>query len=138
MDHLATELILVPVRYPLEAAGVRTLDRAIELAEQVGSAHIYILYVNLIHKDERVKRADLRRAVEQTVGPIENASYHVRDAFLLEETILSESINQNVDYIVIGRERGSRWLRAFTARLTADVDLETFLRTRTDAELVVV
>jgi len=33
--------VLVPIRYPLERQGVRTLERAIELAERLEDAHLW-------------------------------------------------------------------------------------------------
>lgn len=129
--------ILVPIRYPLKAANTRTLQRAIELAGEIGPAHLYVLHVNLIHRGEHVSRADLARAVQAEVGSLENASYHVRDAFLLEEAILYEVVQQNVDYVVVGKSLRSKWRRLLTAHLDTTVDLERFLRTHLEAELIV-
>lgn len=135
---MSERTVVVPVRYPLEAASVRTLRRAIETAEDHERAHLYVLHVNLLHSGRHVSRRDLARAVEREVGPLENASYHVRDAFLLEEAILYEAVQQNADYVVVGRDRKASWRRILSERLGLRVDVEAFLAAHLDAKLVVV
>ena len=129
---------LVPIRYPLQESSVRTLKRAIELAEGYENAHLYILYVNLLHKGEHVEREELVRAVEREFGSLPNASYHVRNAFLLEESILYEAIQQDVDYVVIGKDTTARWRQILSDRLDIDTDLEVFLQRHLSTKLVVV
>lgn len=136
--RVAKTIVLVPVRYPLKAPNVATLRRAADLAAQCDEIHLYILHVNLLYNDEDVSRMDLQRAIEQAVGPLPNASYHVRDAFLLEEAILNEACYQNADYVVIGRSLRSRWHQLLATRLGMTVDLETFLKQHLDGNLVVV
>jgi hypothetical protein len=94
--------------------------------------------VNLLHKGEHAEREDLVRAVEQEFGSVTSASYHVRDAFLLEETILYEAIQQDVDYVVIGKDTTARWRQILSDRLDIDTDLEVFLQRHLNTKLVVV
>lgn len=131
-------VILVPISYPLNSSSLRTLQRATELARSVNGPHLYILHVNLLHKDENVRRDALRREVEEEVGPLDNTSYHIRDAFLLEEAILYEAVQQNADYVIIGKDTRARWRQVLTTRLDMDVDLQAFLQRHLNAELIVV
>lgn len=135
MDEI---LFLVPLRYPLEEPGVRTLRQALELAAEHENAQLYILHVNLIHKNEHVERDALVRAVEREFGSLEHASYHVRNAFLLEEAILYEAVQQEADYVVIGADTRARWRQILAHRLDMDIDLEAFLQRHLTATLVVV
>ena len=129
---------LVPVRWPLGERSVATLRRAVELAADHEDAHLSVLHVNLLYGDERVGRADLAAAVERELGPLSNATCHVRNAFLLEEAILYEAVQQDADYVVIGRDTRAKWRQILTDRLDIDIDLEAFLREHLQAELVVV
>lgn len=83
-------------------------------------------------------RLELARAVESAIGPHENASYHVRNAFLLEEAILYEAAQQDADYVIVGRDTKARWRRVLADRLDLDIDLDRFLREHLGAKLVVV
>lgn len=139
LSHAMDETgFLVPIRYPLEAQSVRTLKRAIELAADHADAHLYILHVNLLYQDEHVERGDLVREVEREFGTLANATYHVRNAFLLEEAILYEAVQQDAAYVVIGTDTKARWRQILTDRLDLDVDLETFLQHHLNAKLVIV
>jgi len=131
-------LILVAVSYPLKEQSVRTLQRAIELADDQGDAALAILHVNIIYKNEHVTQEDLARAVEREVGPVANATYDVRDAFLLEEAVLYEAVQQKADSVVIGKDTRAWWRRILSHRLGIDVDLEVFLQNHLNATLVVV
>lgn len=131
-------LFMVPLRYPLHERGIGTLRRALELAGEHENAHLYVLHVNLIHEDEHVERRDLARAIEREFGSLDNATYHVRSAFLLEEAILYEAVQQDADYVVIGRDTRARWRQILTDRLDLDTDLETFLQRHLGAKLIVV
>lgn len=130
--------VLVPVRHPLSDAGVQTITRAVELADEFDDAALYILYVNLLQKNERVTPRDLKAAVEQELGPLANASYNVANAFLLEEAILNEAAQEDADYVVIGHSLRGRLRNLIADRLDLGVDLEGVLREHLDAELIVV
>lgn len=130
--------ILVPVRYPLKEQNVRTIKKAIEIAEQQGDAELSILHINIIHKNEHVTEDDLIRAVEREFGRLANTTYDVSNAFLLEEAILYEAVQQKAEYVVIGKDRRARWRRILSYVLGTDVDLEGFLREHLNADLVVV
>lgn len=130
--------LLVPIRVPLKEPGKRTVTHAVDRAAELGGAHLYILHVNLLYRDESVTRPELARHVEETTGPLPDASYHTRETFFLEEAILDEASHLEPDYVVIGRSRRRRWRRLLANRLGTSVDLESFLRRHLDAELVVV
>ncbi|WP_228546265.1 hypothetical protein [Halegenticoccus tardaugens] len=94
--------------------------------------------MNLLHKGEHVERKDLVRAVEREFGSLPNVSYHARNAFLLEEAILYEAIQQDVDYVIIGKDTKARWRQILSDRLDIDTDLEAFLQRHLNTKLVVV
>lgn len=130
--------ILVAIRYPLKEQSIRTLQRAIELAEDQGNANLSILHINALHHNEHVTKQALANAVEREFGSLANATYHVRDAFLLEEAILYESIQQKAKYVVIEEDTRGKWRQILTHRLQIDVDVEAFLREQLNAHLIVV
>jgi nucleotide-binding universal stress UspA family protein len=127
-------LVVVPVRYPLSRHSRATLERAIEVAEE-HDADLTVLHVNLYQNDEKVTRAELKRAVESAFGRLDRARYVVRPGFLIEETILDEVAAENADYVVIGRKQASRW-RRMVRRLIDDPDIEGFLRSELDCEVI--
>jgi K+-sensing histidine kinase KdpD len=129
-------LVVVPVRYPLSEHSRATLQSAADLAGRE-AADLTVLHVNLYQNDRRVSRTELKRAVERELGPIDRARYVVRNGFLVEETILEEVAAERADYVVIGRKQASRWRRAIR-RLIDDPDIEGYLRTRLDCEVVTV
>lgn len=131
-------VILVPVRYPLKEPNMKTIKKAIEIAEKQDEADLSIFHINVIHEHETVTRDDLVRAVERKFGPLANATYEVSNAFLVEEAILYEAVQQNADYVVIGKDRRARWRRMLSYLLGIDVNLEKFLRKHLNATLVVV
>lgn len=135
---MSETIILVPVRYPLQEENVRTIKKAIEIAEQQGDAELSILHINVIHENEKVTRDDLVRAVKRKFGRLANATYEVRNSFLLEETILYEAVQQKADYVVIGKDRRARWRQILSFVLGTDVHLERFLEEHLNANLVVV
>lgn len=130
--------ILVAIRYPLEAESVKTLQRAIELADEQDPAELSILHINALHRKEDVTKQALIHAVEEELGPLENATYNVINAFLIEEAILQEAIQQEAAYVVIGADTRGRWRQILTHRLNIDVDIESFLEHHLNAQLVVV
>lgn len=130
--------ILVPICYPLKGSSVRTLERAIEIADVRDDAVLSIFHVNTIHESKQVSQEDLARDVEREIGPLANATYDVRDAFLVEEAILYEAIQQKADSVVIGKDTRVRWRRILSHRLGIDADIEKFLRHNFSGNLVVV
>lgn len=130
--------LLVPINYPLEKSPKQTVQAAIDLADRLGDAHLYFLHVNLVHAGKPVKKRRFVDALTNEFGPLEDASYHIREASFLEEAILNEAIQEDVEYVIIGRDRKSRWRQRLADYLNSDVNLETYLATHLDAELVVV
>lgn len=130
--------LLVPLSYPLKDHGKRTVRHAIELADRLENAHLYFLHVNLAYKGKTVKKRHLVDAVTREFGTLPNASYHVREAFLLEEAIINEATQQDVSHVIIGKDRKARWRQILAERLDIDVDLAAHLGQHLSAEVVVV
>jgi len=131
-----SEVVVVPVRYPLSDHSKRTLRRAIEIAGE-REASLTVLHIDLYQQGKNVTRTDLKRAVERTFGHLENARYVVRDGFLVEESILEEAASEGADVVVIGHKQHGRWRRMLNA-LFDDPDVERYLRDRLDVEIVTV
>lgn len=127
-------LVVAPVRYPLGARSRDTLETAIEVARDREAA-MTILHVNLYQNGRTVTRTELKDAVERVFGPLENARYVVRTGFLVEESILEEVAAENADIVVIGHKQASRW-RRILRRFTDDPDIDTYLRTHLDCEVI--
>ncbi|WP_128475832.1 universal stress protein [Halorussus pelagicus] len=128
--------VVVPVRYPLTDHSKRTLAEALRVAEECDAA-LTVLHVNLYHHGREVSRAELKRVVENEFGRVANVQYVVREGFLVEETILEEVAAEEADAVIIGHKQASRWRRMFR-KLTADPDIEGFLREKLDAEVLTV
>ena len=128
--------IVVPVRYPLTAHSRRTLGEAIRVTEE-RDASLTVLHVNLYHRGRDVSRAQLKRAVESKLGRTPRTRYVVREGFLVEETILEEVAAEGADVVVLGHKQMSRW-RRMLRKLTADPDIESYLRRKIDAEIITV
>lgn len=127
---------VVPVRYPLSRRSKRTLERAIEVADE-HDAELTILHVNLYQDGHGIARADLKRAVEREFGHVPRARYVVRNGFLVEETILDEIAAEEADIVVIGHRQAGRWRRALR-RLMNNPDVESFLKERLDCTVITV
>ncbi|SDR41367.1 universal stress protein [Natronobacterium texcoconense] len=129
-------LVVVPVRYPLTKRSRRTLERAIEVAQERDAA-LTVLHVDLYQNGKKVTRIDLKTAVERSFGPIENTRYVVRTGFLVEESILDEVAAEDADVVVIGNQSASRLRRVFR-RFTSNPDIDRFLREHLDCEVITV
>jgi nucleotide-binding universal stress UspA family protein len=129
-------LVVVPVRYPLSEHSKATLQRAIDLAEEEG-ADLTVFHVNLYQNSRRVKRAELKRAVESAFGRLPNTRYAIRSGFLVEETILDEVAAEGADFVVIGRKQAGRWRRMLRS-IVDEPDVEGFLREKLDCRVLTV
>lgn len=128
--------VIVPVRYPLSSRSKRTVERAIEVADD-DDADLTVLHVNLYQNGHPITRAELKRAVEREFGRLQRVRYVVRSGFLVEETILDEIAAEDADVVVIGHRQASRWKRLI-GRLTRDPDIETFLKNRLECTVITV
>ncbi|WP_424004303.1 universal stress protein [Haloarcula salina] len=128
--------VVVPVRYPLSENSRATLGNAIQIAE-AEDADLTVLHVNLYQNSHRVRRTELKRAVEEEFGHLPRTRYVVRSGMLIEETILDEVAAQEADIVVIGSKQVSRW-RDMIRRLVSDPDVEEYLREELDCEIVTV
>ncbi|MWV41173.1 MULTISPECIES: universal stress protein [Natrialba] len=129
-------LVVVPVRYPLTKHSRRTLERAIEVARERDAA-LTVVHVDLYQSGRKVTRIDLKNAVERTFGPLENVRYVVRTGFLVEESILDEVAAEGADAVVIGGQQASRLRRIFR-RFTDNPNIDRYLRTHLDCEVITV
>ena len=126
--------IVVPVRFPLVNASRGTLTFARELAE-ARDADLTVLHINVYHHNRHVTREELKHEVETHVGTIPDARYVVRSGFLVEECILEEAAAEDADVVVIGRRVSSR-MRWALDRLRSNPQVDTYLRTHLDCEVV--
>jgi nucleotide-binding universal stress UspA family protein len=126
--------VVVPVRHPLSEHSERTLRSAIEVANE-RDAELTVLHVNPLQSGRKVSRTDLKQAVEQSVGVLEDARYLVRRGFLVEETILEEVVAEGADVVVIGHKQASRWRRMIDSLLD-DPDVESYLKQNLDVSVV--
>ena len=129
-------LVVVPVRYPLTNHSRRTLEQAIEVADERDAA-LTILHINLYQNGKSVTRTDLKAAVERTFGRLENVRYVVRTGFLVEESILDEVAAEEADIVVIGTRQAGRWRRVLR-RFSDNPDINRYLRTHLDCEVITV
>ncbi|MFC7167664.1 universal stress protein [Halospeciosus flavus] len=128
--------VVVPVRYPLTEHSKRTLQSAVELANE-RDAELTVLHVDLYQNDRHVTRTALKHAAERAFGPIENARYVVRRSFLVEQAILDEAAAEHADVVVIGTKQLSRWRRVLRS-LLGEPDVESYLEEHLNCELVTV
>ena len=126
--------VVVPVRYPLTEHSRATLRTAIDIANQRDAA-LTVLHVNLYQNGNGVTRRQLKEAVRDAFGSLENTRYSVRQGLLVEETILEEVAAEDADVVVIGQKQASRW-RRMVRRLLDDPDIERFLDDELDCEVV--
>lgn len=129
-------LIVVPVRYPLSEHSAATLREAIEISED-RNAELSILHVDLYQNSRNVTRTDLKQAVEDEFGELDNARYVIRRGFLLEETILEEIVGEQADLVVIGSRQAGRWQRMLR-KLRSDPDIGNFLKGELDCTVMTV
>jgi len=128
--------VVVPVRYPPNEHSIGTLREAVRIARE-RDADLTILHVDLYHDSRNVSRRQLKRAVADHVGDLENVRYVVRQGLLVEETILEEIAAEEADVVVIGKAQAGRW-RRMIRRLLDDPDIEHFLQEELDTEVVTV
>jgi nucleotide-binding universal stress UspA family protein len=128
--------VVVPVRYPLTEHSRATLAEAIDIARE-RDADLTVLHVNLYQNGTATSRRELKTAVEDSFGKLPNARYVVRKGLLVEETILEEIAAEGADVVVIGKKQASRW-RRMIRRLVDDPDIEQFLQTELDCDVVTV
>ena len=128
--------VVVPVRYPLSDHSKKTLSEAVSIADE-RNAELTILHVNLYQNGKKVRRSDLKRAVERAFGELSNARYAVRTGFLVEESILEEVAAEDADVVVIGHKQVGRW-RRMLRRIVGEPDIETYLNQRLSCEIVTV
>jgi nucleotide-binding universal stress UspA family protein len=129
--------VLIPVRYPLTPVNERAIRRGLDLVAGHDDPELMIFHLNEIQTDRRIGREKLRNAVESVFDGIE-ASYIVRDGFLVEEAVLEEAIRLEVDLIVLSGERQRRWRRILESVLDIDANPECFIRDKTGIEVEVV
>jgi nucleotide-binding universal stress UspA family protein len=128
--------VVVPVRYPLTEHSRATLAQAIDIAAERDAA-LTVLHVNLYQSGHRTTRRELKEAVKAEFGKLSNTRYVVRGGLLVEETILEEVAAEEADVVVIGKKQAGRW-RQMIRRLVDDPDVEQYLQTELDCDVVTV
>ncbi|MFW6448912.1 MAG: universal stress protein [Halobacteriota archaeon] len=128
--------VLVPVRYPLSPHSKRTLEKAIDEAED-REAELVVLHVSLYHHGDEVTRRELKAAVEGEFGRLPNARFLIDRAFIVEDQILEEIVAEDADVVVLGHKQLGRWRRAIN-RLVDDPDVAEYLQDKVDVEFVIV
>lgn len=128
--------VLVPVRYPPTGRSLRTLERAVAVAEE-RDADLTVLHVDLYQAPGTVSRIELRRAVVDTLGTLPRARYVVRKGFLVEEAIREEAASEGADVVVIGGRRTGR-LHRLLRRALDGPRVDQLLADSLDCEVVTV
>lgn len=128
--------VLVPIRYPLAEMSKKTLQRAVEEAEERGDL-LVVMHVNLYYDKRSVTSKDLRRAVRNALGGLPEGEYIVKEGLLVEETILEEAVKRRVDLVVIGRDQRPKW-KQMMDRLLSRPDVEDYLGDQWEGEVEVV
>jgi nucleotide-binding universal stress UspA family protein len=128
--------VVVPVRYPLSRHSRATLSEGIDIADAEDAA-LTVLHIDLYQNGGRVTRSMLKDAVESEFGALSDTRYSVRRGLLVEESILEEIAIQGADVVVIGKKQVSRW-RSMVRRLVDDPDIEQYLRSELDCQVVTV
>lgn len=100
-------------------------------------ATLTVLHVNLYQNGKNVTRMELKKGIEAAFGPLENVRCVVRPGFLVEESILEEVAAEAADIVVIGEKQVSRW-QQLLRRFTDNPDINRYLRTHLDCEVVTV
>ena len=117
----------MPVQVPLREVGLRALHRGVRRVQRRERVRLVILHVNLRHRGRSITSTHLQAAVEQTAGPLD-ATYVVRDGYLLEDEILAEAAMQHADTIVVGYTPTPRWRRILRRLTGASGDIGRALR----------
>ena len=129
--------ILAPIRYPLTGQSRQTLEFAAESASGKESAQLLVLHVDLLHRGGRVCATDIRRAIEPVVGA-RDTTVLVRRGFLLEDVIVDEVRHNDVDVIIVGKNRHPPWRRLISRVLGRDRAVASVLEQRTTNQIEVV
>lgn len=130
-------IVLVPVRYPLNGANRRAIEKGRELVAGHPDPELLIVHLNRSHRDEHVSRSDLQAAVESEFGDLP-AHYVVRDGLFYEEAILNEAVRHEVDHVVLSERRYGAWKQLVRSLLDRGRETEAFLAEQLDAEIHVV
>lgn len=128
--------VVVPVRYPLSEDSRRTLERAIQVADE-READLTVLHVDLYQTPQSVTRTDLQAAIVREYGHVPRARFVVRKGFLVEETILEEVASEGADVVVIGDRQTGR-IRRILGRVLDGPEVDRYLAQRLDCEVVTV
>ena len=92
-----TQTVLVPIRYPLTAYGIQTLEHANRLARSHDDAHLYVLHVNLFQNGSTAHKAEITAAITpffdgRTPEVIEEGRDRRRDLGFMGGTAVLEEI----------------------------------------------
>jgi K+-sensing histidine kinase KdpD len=102
--------LLVPIRYPLTDDSARTLAAGGRLASERAPANLVVLHVDLLHRQESTKTAELARAIDATLEGVATR-VTTRQGILVEREIV-ESVRQwDADAVVLGERHDATWRR---------------------------
>lgn len=128
--------ILVPVHYPLSRPSIHTLRHAAQLADERDAKEVVVLHVNLIHHGRSARRKDIEKAIAPVLADCP-VTLILSRSYLIEEAICDEAKSVGADIIVLGKSQKARWRRFFNRFVGNDIDIASFLRAHTDAEIII-
>ena len=132
-----TTTVLVPVRYPLTDASVRTLEEAARIAADEPDAQLLVLHVDPLQGNIRTRASDMYHAVAAHVGEVETEVL-TRRGFFVEEVILEEAEANRADVVVVGADRTATWRRLLGRLLRNDPAVGSYLRAEADERTEIV
>jgi K+-sensing histidine kinase KdpD len=129
--------ILVPVHYPLSRPSIHTLECAAQLADERDAKEVVVLHVNLMHRGRSARRKEIEKAITQVLADYP-VTLSLNESYLVEEAIRDEAQSVRADIIVLGKSQKAKWRRFLNHIVGNDIDIASFLRAHTDAEIIVV
>lgn len=130
-------IFMIPIRYPLTDASIRTLKHASELAKSDNISDVYVLHINIFQNGENFNRYEISRAISPFFEDC-NPTVVTRNGFLVEKAIATEALDLGADIIVIGKNQNSTWKRILSKIFGNNPDVGSYLRERTPAKVKVV
>lgn len=134
---LENPVVLVPIRYPLTAQSMQTLERASELTAEYNARELNVLHVNLFQYDEHATVQEIHRAIEPIVAG-QPVTVNVVRGFLIEEVIQDEAERIQADLIVMGQNTKASWRRLLSRILGNEPAVANHLQSTTDAAVEVI
>lgn len=128
--------ILAPIRYPLTADSVRTLQVAAARAEELG-ATLIVLHISLYHEGRSPATPEIKRAINSILDSPPRAVY-VQRGFFVEEIILEEAARLDADLIILGENKKPWWRRILGRFVGGPPEIASYVQENSDARVEVV